>query len=162
MTHAELVKKASRWLRSQGCAVIITEMASGAYQQPDAIGWHPTYSILVECKASRSDFLSDKNKCHRRVGKSMGDRRYYLAFPGIIKSADLPEKWGLLEPHGKVMKVVVKAGGFYKEEANYGGEIALLISALRRVKGIMPEGVSARFYTYKTKNRATVGIGKED
>jgi len=159
-THAELVKLAGRWLRTRGCAVVITEMAGGS-QEPDAIGWNPRYSILVECKVSRSDFLSDKNKGHQRIGKSMGDTRYYLAPPGIITCVDLPKKWGLLEPYRNGVKIVRYVDEFFQEK-DWRNEITLLISAFRRVRGVMPDGVSAKFYEYETKSRATVGIGREE
>ena len=162
MTHADLVKRARQWLRGQGCGLIITEM-SGRTQEPDAIGWYPCYSILVECKVSRNDFLKDKkkkwdSKVYRDFVKSMGDKRYYLAPSGIIKPEELPVGWGLLECSGRDVKKIIEAE--FQAEKNWSGEISLLVSAFRRVKGIMPEGTSARFYHYQTKNRATVGIGK--
>ena len=158
MTHNDLVKKASKWLKAQGCGLIITEM-SGRTQEPDAIGWYPCYSILIECKATRADFLRDKHKpWNRGIGKSMGDKRYYLAPSGIIKIEELPNGWGLLEPSGKGLKIIRYP--LWSKEKNWQSEISLLISAFRRVEGIMPNGVSARFYQYETKNRATVGIGK--
>ena len=161
MTHSELVKKASRWLRAQGCGVVITEMRSGAGQEPDAIGWHPTYSILVECKANRSDFLRDKHKCHQRTDRGMGDKRYYLAPPGIIKPEELPGGWGLLEPYGNGVKKIVYPSWKYKEK-DCRGELTLLISAFRRIEGIMPEGISSKCYQIETKSRATIGILKEE
>ena len=159
MTHSDLVERARKWLRTQGCGVIITEMTSGAGQEPDAIGWHPAYSVLVECKASRSDFMSDKNKGHQRTKISMGDKRYYLAPKGIIKPGEVPEKWGLLEPYGNGIKKIVYPGSFFKEK-NIRGEITLLVSAMRRIKGIMPKGISARTYGVQTNCRATVSIRK--
>lgn len=159
MTHADLVKRAGIWLRSQGCGLIITEMTSSVSQEPDAIGWYPLYSILIECKTSRADFLSDKKKIYNRsIDGSMGDQRYYLAPPGMIKLEDLPVGWGLLEPSGRGLKKRVFA--VHQNKKNWKGEITLIVSAFRRVEGIMPDGVSARFYQYETKSRATVGIGK--
>jgi len=161
MIHSELIKKASRWLQTQGCGVVITEMTSGAGQEPDAIGWHPRYSILIECKANRLDFLNDKHKCHQRTDKSMGDKRYYLAPSGIIKPEELPEKWGLLESYGNRVRIIKDPDWFFIEK-DCRGELTLLVSAFRRIEGIMPSGVSAKCYQYKTKNRATIGIKKKD
>jgi len=157
-THKQLVKRAIKWLWGQGCAVVITEMA-GRGQEPDAIGFCSTYSILVECKASRSDFLSDKYKCHSRVGNSMGDKRYYLTCSGIIKSGELPEKWGLLEPYDSGF-TIVESAGWFKDKA-YDREIGLLVSAMRKIRGMMPRGTSVKSYYYHTNNRATLGILKE-
>jgi len=155
MTHDELVKKARHWLWTQGCSVVITEMSSSS-QEPDAIGFCPTYSILVECKASRQDFLSEKNKPHTRTGKSMGDKRYYLAPSGIIKSKELPKKYGLLQPCGRGI-TIMESGGWFKEK-NFRGEIHLLISAFRRIRTLPPKGTSVRMYFYQTGCRATLGI----
>ena len=157
MTHSDLVKKASRWLQTQGCGVVITEMTSGAGQEPDAIGWYPCYSILIECKASRSDFLGDKRKWHQRTGGGMGNQRYYLAPPGTIKAEEVPNGWGLLEPYGNGIRIRVYASKKFKER-NCTKELTLLLSAFRRITGIMPDGVSARCYQYETKSRATIGI----
>jgi len=158
-SHDELVKKARKWLWAQGCAVVITEMAGGS-QEPDAIGFHPSYSMLIECKASRSDFLNDKNKCYRRAEKSMGDKRCYLAPTDMIDPAELPEKWGLLEPWGNGLKIIEEANYFIDKESR--SETALIISAMRRIEGMMPKGTSVRSYYYETKNRATLGIRKEE
>lgn len=109
MTHAELVKRAERWLRNtRRCGVVICEAAAQSGETPDAIGWRfgGKLSVLVECKASRADFLADKRKWCRKNGAthSLGDERYYLAPAGIIKPEDLPERWGLLELSGKFIK----------------------------------------------------------
>lgn len=156
-THDELVKKASKWLRSQKCVVIITEMAS-QFQEPDAIGWGHRCSILVECKASRSDFLKDKNKRHIRTGGGMGDYRYYLAPKGIIGISDLPLRWGLLEPCGGGLKIIKKAE--YQREKSYTQEIGLLVSGFRRIRAQTKRavGISVKYYGYETKNKATLGV----
>jgi hypothetical protein len=40
VTHTELVERAAKWLRnSTPSAVVITEMGSGAWEEPDAIGF---------------------------------------------------------------------------------------------------------------------------
>ena len=154
-THDQLVKKAIKWLWGQGCAVVISEMASRS-QEPDAIGFCTTYSILVECKASRSDFLSDKHKCHQRAEHSMGDQRYYFTAKGLIRPEELPEKWGLIEPYGRGFTIVESAGWFQDKSSNM--EISLLISSMRRIKGMMPRGTSVKSYYYQTGNTATLGI----
>jgi len=154
-THGQLIKKAIEWLWGQGCVVVITEMAGGS-QEPDAIGFCPSYSILIECKASRSDFLSDKHKCHHRAGKSMGNKRYYLAPKGMINPEDLPEKWGLVEPREQNMRIIKSAKCFVDKSNN--SEISLLVSAIRRIKGVMPRGTSVKSYYLETGNTATLGI----
>jgi len=152
-THRDLVNKARKWLWTKGCAVVITEMVSAGGQEPDAIGFFPNYSILVECKASRADFLNDKKKYHQRLDKSMGDKRYYLTPKGLIHPDELPMYWGLLEPSGRGLEVLRDAAWSFPKSSK--AEISLLISAMRRMKG-----TSVRYYAYNTKCRATLGIKK--
>lgn len=106
---------------------MLTEFAGGAVggsrrsrrsnrEIPDAIGWlRSGVSLLVECKASRGDFLSDAVKPSRRSAKSaglavpepvvkgprktegLGAYRFYFAPSGLLAPEELPEGWGLLE-----------------------------------------------------------------
>lgn len=123
---------------------------------PDAIGFCTTYSILIECKVSRSDFLEDKHKRHRRTGCAMGNKRYYLAPQGMIDPDELPEKWGLIEPRETNMRLIRSAESFIDKSNEM--EISLLISAMRRIKGMMPRGTSVKSYYKETGNTATLGI----
>lgn len=160
MTHAEIVAVAAMWLRSKGCSVVITEMASQAGETPDALGWRAaSRSILIECKASRADFLRDKKKFFRREGYGMGYSRYYMAPAKIIHPDEIPPGWGLLEVHRSSIHTMRRSEPF--PDADLSGEIKILISALRRVGQDPPPGLSVRFYKYKTKNRATLGINTD-
>lgn len=108
MKHSELIEIAVRWLRgTQRCSVVLAE-AQGGHEIPDAIGWARggRVSTLVECKVSRSDFLRDAKKWHRRAGLAIGQQRYYLTPPGTIVPSDLPADWGLLEAGARVRVVV--------------------------------------------------------
>lgn len=110
-THAELVERAGRWLRNSAhtkidsvtgdpcvvrCGVVLTDPPGGS-EHPDAIGWSNGggCSVLIECKASRCDFLADKTKWIRRVCKQNGEKhglgqfRFYMAPVGIITPEDL-------------------------------------------------------------------------
>ncbi|CAB5618206.1 Uncharacterised protein [Escherichia coli] len=105
MTHGELNDIARRWLlraesaRGPGCKVAFNEVgAVGDTERADAWGYRWGWngcSVLVEVKVSRSDFLRDKHKPHRKSG-GMGDYRYYMCPEGIINISDLPDRWGLL------------------------------------------------------------------
>lgn len=160
-THAQLVKAGAEWM-AKYCDVVITEIASCASEEPDVIGWKNGYSKLIECKATRSDFLADKVKPFRVVPESgMGRERYYLAPVGLIGRHELPEGWGLLEYHaqtGKVKRLV--SCGFF--ESHPLKEVRILISALRRIGVHAPNGFSIRCYNIETKNRATLGVRKEE
>lgn len=120
-THSDLVKRAAKWLRNtMKCGVVVTEEHSMGFEIPDAIGWKSYESILVECKVSRSDFLRDRKKLHRRdPDLGMGDRRYYMAPPGLIKREELPETWGLLEVHPKIVRVIHGSYGGIRYKAAF-------------------------------------------
>ena len=162
-THDDLVELARRWLITRGCNVVITEMASNAGQEPDAIGWLGSgYSILIECKTSRADFFSDRNKGCNRADYSMGAYRFYLAPHGMIDVSDLPGGWGLLAPRGR--RVAKQAESNYFENYKEDRELNILLSAMRRLKFKDQPGIRVRQYQIigKSANRATVGIRAEE
>ena len=155
--HAELCALGERWLRGSGrCRVVLRDpfkaaVASG--ECPDVIGWGGGISILIECKTSRRDFLADRRKCFRvKPELGMGDFRLFLAPPGIIHVADLPEGWGLLVAEsGKVRihgpmprQYTMKCYGVTRKtrnaihwypapfKGNKDAENAMLVSALAR------------------------------
>jgi hypothetical protein len=155
LTHDDLVKKAASWLRKEH-ALVITEMA-GSGEEADAIGWRAAgVTTLVECKATRSDFLGDKKKWFRREPwRGMGDLRYYMCPWGLIGEDEIPENWGLLWVKNRRVYVQAKADLQEKHDRNEAG---LLISLIRRIGRNSPKGVSVSFYTYETKNTATAGV----
>lgn len=109
MNHDELVQVAKKWLvGTAGCAFAVGEIMSCNGEIPDAIGFKSDSSILVECKTSRSDFLADKKKPFRiKPEKGMGDHRYFLCPPDVIKQTDDLNGWGLLWiSKGRVRQIV--------------------------------------------------------
>ena len=95
MTHKEVIESAYRWvLKNGGMSIAFKELSSLASEIPDVIGFNGWESMVIECKVSRSDFLSDKKKPHR--SKGMGNWRFYCCPKGLIKKEELPEKWGLI------------------------------------------------------------------
>jgi len=145
-THDDLVRIAERWLaRSPGyhagkdgrgqCNFVLTEAGCWmSAETPDAIGWYGGWTFLVECKATRSDFLADAKKSFRQTPEhGVGDFRYYLTTDeSIIAESDVPEKWGLLHltPRGRVL--VIKHAEPHKEKSLHA-ENELVIAALRRI-----------------------------
>jgi len=137
-SHAELVEAGCKWLRRQSCSVIVHEpFRCSINEQPDAIGWREGASILLEAKASRSDYLVDARKPWRREpALGVGDWRFFIAPLGMISVDELPDRWGLLELKGR--RVLATHGvpgniGWYRSafpEANKRNEIQLLISAV--------------------------------
>lgn len=108
MEHDKLVDIALKWIQRApsrfggGCQFASTEMPTGVSgERPDVFGLNfnefkgQGCSTLIEVKASRADFLADKNKLHRTKG-GVGQLRYYLAPKGLIDPSELPAKWGLL------------------------------------------------------------------
>lgn len=169
-THAQLIPIAFRWvLKNSQCGVAFKELntmcSNGEY--PDVIGFAGCgYSLLVEVKVSRGDFLSDKKKSFRKEPeKGMGTHRYYCCPTGLIKVSDLPEGWGLIyvNAQGKAMcvhnpykrqivnKTVIPGHGGFKK--NIHAEHGLMYSALRRlhIKGHI-ESIYDKQYNYNHKD----------
>jgi hypothetical protein len=132
VTHANLVALGVRWLSRQSSTVFY-EFAASAKECPDIIGWSSGFSTMIECKATRADFLRDSQKTARRNPKSgMGQRRYYLCPPEIIKVEDVPKKWGLLWVEKG--RVVVKKEARGHPERSLIAELRFLNSMLRRAQ----------------------------
>lgn len=168
--HAQLVDRAVHWLRSSyKCGIVLSEQYCATGEIPDAIGWKGfCRSVVVECKASRSDFLADAAKTFRqKPEEGLGSERYYLAPHGLIKVEELPNGWGLLELSRGAVKVSRKAAR--RDQRTSVGlmkEMNLLLASLRRVEvriepqtitdflkwknrmaeyngGLLPEGITA-------------------
>ena len=130
--HKSLVSLGVRWLRSR-CSIVFYEFATYGNESPDVIGWRSGLSILIECKASRADFIRDAKKFSRRVPEfGMGQHRYYLCPPGVIGVDDLPPDWGLLWAQNRRVKIMKLADG--QRARNELGEIRFLVSMLRRAQ----------------------------
>lgn len=112
-THSEGCVIAANALKSKfNCGIVFIEPNPwGNSESPDAIGFRLMgVSVLIEVKISRSDFMSDKNKPHRRdPSLGMGTYRFYACPEGIIKPKDLPPGWGLLyfTSRGSLKPIVV-------------------------------------------------------
>lgn len=143
ITHAELVQRARRWLSSTaGCRFVLTEPRTiYTQEQPDAIGWKGIDSIVVECKVSRADFRADAKKPHRQ-GCGLGAHRFYLTPAGLLRPAEVPEPWGLLEAHGERIRQVLRPLRWDRPrieppERDWQAEMALLLAAAQGVSATM-------------------------
>lgn len=171
-THAELVQRAVRWLRgTMGCTVVFAEMSTLAPVIPDAIGWRfGSWSVLVECKTSRSDFKADQKKAGWNGPEFPGQERWYLTPPGLLKPTEMPDGWGLIEAHERCVRVahLCPRTRNYEMRAKHSGqrwpggletvfeptraahEVTLLTSAVRRHQiGVEWKPDDARFAPYK-------------
>lgn len=133
-THKQVVQRIAKWYKSrhQSC-IVMAELVAAIREIPDVIVWTSgARSTLIECKASRADFLSDKDKYFRRQEKyGVGDRRYYAAPMGIIQPEDLPAGWGLIELTKRQIIEVVPPTAKTADKRN---ECIMLMSALRRLE----------------------------
>jgi hypothetical protein len=165
MTHAQLVEKAVRWLRSYRCGVVLSEQACASGEMPDAIGWKQAcHSVLVECKVTRADFLADRDKPFRRKPeKGVGSERFYLTSSAFIKTEELPVGWGLLEYRRGRIEVVQASAKNLRTTVGFRYEMNLLLSSLRRVEvRIEPQSITD-FLKWKNRmaeyNRGTLPEG---
>lgn len=153
--HDRLVQVASKWL-CRTCSIVITELVSSAFEAPDALGWQGGRSMLVECKTSLSDFKSDAKKPFRTNPEmGLGVSRYFLTPPNLVTISDLPQGWGLIEDHGKRIKMLRASDVF---RSNRITEVEILLSLVRRIGGSAPPGISIRCYTHQTQCKATLSV----
>lgn len=124
------------WLRRYRCGVVLSEQACASGEMPDAIGWKKRcHSVLVECKASRADFLADHAKPWRqRPETGVGCERYYLAARDMIAVDELPRGWGLLEVCGRDIATVQRSAKNLRSGVGFEYEMNLLLASLRRVE----------------------------
>jgi hypothetical protein len=165
MTHAQLVEKAVRWLRSYRCGVVLSEQACVNGEMPDAIGWkRACHSVLVECKVTRADFLADRDKPFReKPEQGVGCERFYLTLPALLKPEELPAGWGLLEYRRGRIEPVQPSAKNLRTSKGFGYEMNLLLASLRRVEvRIEPQSITD-FLKWKNRmaeyNRGTIPEG---
>ena len=133
------------WLRRYRCGVVLSEPACASGEMPDAFGWKKKcHSVLVECKASRPDFLADRDKPFRqRPETGVGCERYYMAAKGLIRVEEIPAGWGLLEVSGREVEKVKPSAKNLRSEMGVGYEMNLLLASLRRVEvRIEPQSIT--------------------
>jgi hypothetical protein len=145
VTHAQLVGKAVRWLRTYRCGVVLSEQACASGEMPDAIGWKgKCHSVLVECKVTRADFLADRAKPFRvKPERGVGCERFYLVPAGLISSEELPQGWGLLELCAGRIEVACPSAEDLRTAVGFRCEMNLLLASLRRVEiRIEPQSIT--------------------
>jgi len=165
MTHAQLVERAVRWLRSYRCGVVLSEQACVSGEMPDAIGWkRANHSVLVECKLTRADFLADRGKPFRqKPEEGVGSERFYLTPSALVRLEELPPGWGLLEFRRGRVAVVEHSAKNLRTAAGLRYEMNLLLASLRRVEvRIEPQSITD-FLKWKNRmaeyNRGTLPEG---
>lgn len=167
LTHPQLVSRAVDWLRRHyGCGIILSEQYCATGEVPDAIGWkRHCRSVLVECKATRADFLADATKPFRlSPEEGLGCERFYLAPPGTIAREELPPRWGLLECTRRGARLIVKASRRDQRTAiGLMKEMNLLLASLRRVEIRIEPQTITEFLKWKNRlaeyNGGTLPMG---
>ena len=153
--HAQLVTRAVDWLRrNYKCGIILAEQYCATGEVPDVIAWKGfCKSVLVECKVSRADFLADTNKPFRqKPEEGLGSQRFYMAPAGMIRAEELPEHWGLLELHGREVRMSVKPGrADLRSEVGLMKEMNLLLASLRRVEVRIEPQTITEFLKWKNR-----------
>jgi hypothetical protein len=165
MTHAQLVEKAVRWLRTYRCGVVLSEQACISGEMPDAIGWkRACHSVLVECKVTRSDFLADRAKPFRlKPEQGVGCERFYLVPGRLIRPEEMPQGWGLLVYSGGKVEMVHPSAKNLRTATGFRYEMNLLLASLRRVEvRVEPQSITD-FLKWKNRmveyNRGTLPEG---
>jgi hypothetical protein len=136
LTHSKIIEYSRKVLKRPGtrwkCGVTFAELSTANAEIPDVLGFYSGGSSLIEAKASRNDFLTDKNKSFRKNPKEgMGCYRFYACPTGVIKENELPENWGLIYVSEKGRcTLVVKPN---RQERNLYAETAYMYSILRRI-----------------------------
>lgn len=136
VTHNELIGRAIHWLcKSRRCLIVVTRAALKATELPDAIGWMGDgRSYLLECKTSRDDFFRDQLKPHRRFPElGVGNERWYLTPPGLVRPQEVPDHWGLLECEPKRLRTRKPAPWQNHDQKNVMEELRLAIAHAKRL-----------------------------
>jgi hypothetical protein len=159
MDHGVLVEAAVTWLRSQRCGVVLSEQGCSSGEMPDAIGWKgKCHSIVVECKISRGDFLSDAGKAWRSdPAIALGCERYYFAPRDMIRETELPAGWGLLEFHAHKTKLIKKSKRNLRQDEGFKNEMNLLLASLARVEVRIEPRRITEFLKWKNRMAAYNG-----
>ena len=181
MIHATLCRVALQWLARQKCVVVFSETSGWETKEsPDAWGidqWGSTW--VVEAKVSRADFLADKKKPWRAdPGLGMGEYRTYITPAGLLKPSDfeaLPySNWGLLELHGKTVKIIRGFEPAYKNGlpdkvptckfpvVNRVAELQHLTIACRHMAAGHQGLVTCRAYKIASYSSTPVGVNVDD
>lgn len=87
-------------------------------------------ATAYEIKVSRSDFKRDSDEKQAHALR-YSDRFWYVTPPGLLTKADLPEWAGLMELHGKRLKIIRKAPMREKSEPTWGLVVSIVRNSTR-------------------------------
>lgn len=136
--HGILVERAGRWLRNtKHCKCVRTEPKPWqCLEHPDAIGWLGNgQCIVIECKASLSDYQADNRKSWRNMSLGMGFLRYYMVGAELgdhliaLRSPGEYIDAGLLIMRGRCVKVEREA--VPRQLRDFTAETIVLLSTVQ-------------------------------
>jgi len=150
--HSALVALAHQILKRMGYPYILCEPGFRD-EMPDAFGMSENMTCLIECKATRSDFLADRKKDFRiHPEKGIGQQRIYLVNKGVCTPEELPQGWQMIEAVDD-HTVITEYGDLKKHwkdeymfrERNLDSEYRLMCSwAYRREHGCLKDPPAIR------------------
>lgn len=133
-THDDLVARCGHWLRSSKhkCPMVFEEPYSVLNEIPDVIGFKVLgQSYLIECKATRSDFLADKKKRFRKKPETgMGMYRYYACPKGLIEKKEVPSNWGLIYVYPNQIRIIKRPT---RQKHSMENEWVLVMTLLKKI-----------------------------
>ena len=140
MTHAELIKRGAKWLKNNQNSrfrfpIILCEYRCFADSIPDVLGLSHISTIVIECKASRSDYFTDLKKAHRQWANQLGNHRYYLCPAGLINWYEINNGWGLLYCHPHKI-TIERASDFFPPDETRLQEYQVMYSLIRRLTSL--------------------------
>lgn len=139
MIHDGLVQRGIKWLENNPnhqfrCSFVLAKYEQFNEDMPDVMGFSYYHTIVIECRP-----LNPNNK-HRKMDWGLGDYRFYLCPPNVIKKSDIPEDWGLLYCHKN--KITIEKEPVTNKSKNIRlMEYPILYSIIMRAKvnGYMPD-----------------------
>lgn len=141
--HAGLARLGAKWLKGKRRALVtLIEPHSGREptEIPDVLGFASDpgsghwMSMMIECKASRSDFLADLRKTKARTG----ELRWYLCPEGMLDIPDMPPGWGLLWESGGRIEERLAPQRAQESVGTLLSERDIAVAMLRRFLGTGP------------------------
>lgn len=97
---------------------------------------------VFEVKVSRSDWLREIGKpAKAEAACKMGDRFWVVAPRGVVEDGELPPTWGLMEVHGRKLRVVKHAPLLHGDPNTRARNVTrdLLVGFLRATEGAVPK-----------------------
>lgn len=114
--HVDLMLCAGCWLEERGFSVVFRNtfwLCGGPHICPDVYGRSlaSCTNAVVEAKISRSDFFRSLPKYRKLIRSDRGvwspvaEHHFIIVPKGLIKTAEIPNCWGLLEVKGDVISI---------------------------------------------------------